>query len=95
MFEAPVSCKPRPCFGNGLLRDAWGVWHHATSRVSKMTLASAFVLRLTPCALCLTVEELSPRLLSSVGIENGHILCYFQFNLFESLLSDSPKVVIS
>ena len=37
MFEAPVSCKPRPRFGNGLLRDAWGVLRHAASRASKMT----------------------------------------------------------
>jgi hypothetical protein len=77
MFEAPVSCKPRPRFGNGLLRDAWGVWHHAVSSASKMTLPSAFVLRLTPCALRLTVEEFPSQLLSCVGIENDHVLCYF------------------
>jgi hypothetical protein len=29
------------------------------------------------------------------GIENHHVLCYFLVNLFESLLSVSPKDVIS
>ena len=37
-IDQRVSCKPRPCVGNGLLRAAWGVLHHAASRGSKMTL---------------------------------------------------------